>query len=418
MKHKKVILLILGLMLSLCLFFGISYAFWLKENTQDIKNIANSGCFNLSLTEETSAININNLYPIKDEESTNLTPYTFTLKNTCNYNAYYEINLETLADTNIDLKFLKASLNNNNPKLISEFPKTSNIINNAVSSNKLLSGYLSPGKSATYSLRIWMSYDTTLDDVRNDGTDMWQGKITIKSSYISNETLDLACVNAGGDMIADGECRKYYVKLNEQIQYPDFSKILWGWNQENLIVEKNNLHYNPDKKFISSNAVIYYFGVKNANNVFYEYASSNIDFVQFHFQASYWFKENDESTYTNFSFDPTIYSNFGSVYYIPSQLDKYFTEANNAYPDISKGSLSIGVSFYIKAEDYLKLSYKQINLIDLTLMFGEGYEPDKEWCDKYLTEFIEYNKEGTLIPIKEIGTIVPTAYYETISLTK
>ena len=188
MKHKKVILLILGLMLSLCFFIAISYAFWLKENTQDIKNIANSGCFNLSLTEETSAINISNLYPIKDEESTNLTPYTFTLKNTCNYNAYYEINLETLADTNIDLKFLKASLNNNNPKLISEFPKTSNIINNAVSSNKLLSGYLSPSKSATYSLRIWMSYDTTLDDVRNDGTDIWQGKITIKSSYVSLET--------------------------------------------------------------------------------------------------------------------------------------------------------------------------------------------------------------------------------------
>ena len=222
MKHKKVILLFLGLMLFLYLFFGISYAFWLKENTQDIKNIANSGCFNLSLTEETSALNISNLYPIKDEESTNLTPYTFTLKNTCNYNAYYEINLETLADTNIDLKFLKASLNNNNPKLISEFPKTSKIIDNALSSNKLLSGYLTPGNSATYSLRIWMSYDTTLDDVRNDGTDIWQGKITIKSSYVSNETLDLACVNAGGDMIADGECRKYYVKLNEQFLNNDY----------------------------------------------------------------------------------------------------------------------------------------------------------------------------------------------------
>ena len=64
------------------------------------------------------------------------------------------------------------------------------------------------------------------------------------------------------------------------------------------------------------------------------------------------------------------------------------------------------------------VSYRYINVIDLTLMFGEGHEPDKEWCDKYLTEFIEYNKEGTLIPIKEIGTIVPTAYYETISLTK
>lgn len=405
MKHKKVILLILGLMLSICLFFGISYAFWLKENTQDIKNIANSGCFNLSLTEETSSINIDNLYPIKDEESTNLTPYTFTLKNTCNYNAYYEINLETLENTNIDLKFLKASLNNNNPKLISEFPKTSNIIANALSSNKLLSGYLTPGNSATYSLRIWMSYDTTLNDVRNDGTDIWQGKITIKSSYVSNETLDLACVNAGGDRIYDGECRKYYVKLNEQFLNNDFSSANgWElWNNEDgkntaenyIVFERNNLHFTGKiqsqlwQRVAEIPEHVYYIGIKVNSGTGY-FGFNNIfddnEKAEHHWQRTFWL-----------------------------------------YPE-SQNSVYIGKSYATGKSDYLfelffrkvdfNVSYRYINVIDLTLMFGEGHEPDKEWCDKYLTEFIEYNKEGTLTPIKEIGAIVPTAYYETISLTK
>ena len=405
MKHKKVILLILGLMLSLCLFFGISYAFWLKENTQDIKNIANSGCFNLSFTEETSALNISNLYPIKDEESINLTPYTFTLKNTCNYNAYYEINLETLVDTNIDLKFLKASLNNNNPKLISEFPQTSKIIDNALSSNKLLSGYLTPGNSATYSLRIWMSYDTTLDDVRNDGTDIWQGKITIKFSYVSNETLDLACVNAEGDMIADGECRKYYVKLNEQYINNDFEDSNgWTlWNDENgkntaknyIVFEKNNLHFIGkigSQLWQSLNEI--------PEHVYYTYTYINNGIGLFGFNNIYdgshhwpYYKKNmyeDNNPSTN-----------GYL------IGKQFATGNSSY------------LFELFFNEYNKdTSYRYVNVIDLTLMFGEGHEPEKEWCDKYLTEFIEYNKEGTLTPIKEIGTIVPTAYYDTISLTK
>ena len=403
MKHKKVILLILGLMLSLCFFIAISYAFWLKENTQDIKNIANSGCFNLSLTEETSAININNLYPIKDEESTNLTPYTFTLKNTCNYNAYYEINLETLADTNIDLKFLKASLNNNNPKLISEFPQTSNIINNAVSSNKLLSGYLSPGKSTTYSLRIWMSYDTTLDDVRNDGTDMWQGKITIKSSYVSNETLDLACVNVGGDMISDGECRKYYVKLNERYINNDFSSND-GWNSWKLSAGDPMKYLNFSKfnlTYVNSELIQIWQRIDDVpEHIWYVYINLNSGTAYFGFNNVYdgehhwpYYKKNmyeDNNPNTN-----------GCL------IGKQFATGSSVY------------LFELFFEESIKdVSYKYINVIDLTLMFGEGYEPDKEWCDKYLTEFIEYNKDGTLTPIKEIGAIAPTAYYETISLTK
>ena len=49
-------------------------------------------------------------------------------------------------------------------------------------------------------------------------------------------------------------------------------------------------------------------------------------------------------------------------------------------------------------------------------MFGEGNEPSKEWCDKNLTNYYEYNIEGTLVPIKEIGEPVRTSYYDVINL--
>ena len=62
------------------------------------------------------------------------------------------------------------------------------------------------------------------------------------------------------------------------------------------------------------------------------------------------------------------------------------------------------------------LSFFNYITIDLTLMFGDGNEPDKEWCDKYLTNYFEYNSEGTLTPIKEIGEPIKTSYYDTISL--
>ena len=71
---------------------------------------------------------------------------------------------------------------------------------------------------------------------------------------------------------------------------------------------------------------------------------------------------------------------------------------------------------YINSEFDYGLYLKNLKFIDLTLMFGEGNEPDKEWCDIYLTNYIEYNTEGTLTPIKEIGEPIKTNYYEMVSL--
>ena len=57
-------------------------------------------------------------------------------------------------------------------------------------------------------------------------------------------------------------------------------------------------------------------------------------------------------------------------------------------------------------------------IIDLTLMFGEENEPSKEWCDKNLTSYIEYNESGVKAPISDINYTGKTSYYDVISMYK
>ena len=71
---------------------------------------------------------------------------------------------------------------------------------------------------------------------------------------------------------------------------------------------------------------------------------------------------------------------------------------------------------YLNNEFDFGIYIKNLIFTDLTLMFGEGYEPSQGWCDKYLDRYIEYNLEGTLIPIKELGEPIKTSYYDKIDM--
>ena len=96
MDKRKTSLFILGLSILLLSVVGVTYAYWtLTLEQTDEDNLATS-CFDVVLTEENNAINLEKAYPIVDKEGEELTPYTFKLKNKCNANVKYQINLETL----------------------------------------------------------------------------------------------------------------------------------------------------------------------------------------------------------------------------------------------------------------------------------------------------------------------------------
>ena len=191
MQNKKVILGIITTLLIISIFVGISYAYWLNTNKQEGSNIAKTSCFNTTFTENSSAIKLEDTYPIDDSQGEVLTPFTFTIKNTCSYDANYQINLETISST-LKLKNLRVKIGTKDSDLLSNYPdaSASKVISDATDARRLAVGTLDTGDSMTYELRVWLDKDTTLDDINNtaDADNSWQGKITVTTTLATDIT--------------------------------------------------------------------------------------------------------------------------------------------------------------------------------------------------------------------------------------
>ena len=94
-KKKSNILILRYLLLGIFALIGVSYAVWQLTFTQTESNVVTTGCFKVEFTDE-NPITFGESYPISDEEGKSITPYTFTLTNTCDNEANYYINLETI----------------------------------------------------------------------------------------------------------------------------------------------------------------------------------------------------------------------------------------------------------------------------------------------------------------------------------
>ena len=80
-NKRKIILIIVIICLIGLVGLGISYAYWKFTYIQTDNNIAVSKCLKLDMTNESNEINLNNVYPISDEEGRKLTPYSFPIIN-------------------------------------------------------------------------------------------------------------------------------------------------------------------------------------------------------------------------------------------------------------------------------------------------------------------------------------------------
>ncbi len=131
------------------------------------------------------------MVPTEDEESLKEKGYSFTIKNTCNTIATYEVNLEDLlASQNVKQfpnQYIKVSLNDGTPKVLNTYEEAKTTLDTATSSFKLTSGSLKPNEEATYELKLWMDANTpAIDEVMNA---TFESKITVNTSYIEEENL-------------------------------------------------------------------------------------------------------------------------------------------------------------------------------------------------------------------------------------
>ena len=176
-KRKITMLVILGIVLLI----GISYAIWQMVFVQSNPNLLSNSCFTTAFIEG-EAIDLNNAFPMTNNESKTLSPFTFTIKNTCDLAAQYQINLEVLPttpDSPLSNEYVRSSLNNSGGNILTDLSEVETTIPTATKSYMLKTGTLPSGASVTYDLRLWMDEDTPLIEGQNK---VFKSKIVIITS--------------------------------------------------------------------------------------------------------------------------------------------------------------------------------------------------------------------------------------------
>ena len=182
LNNKNIIIIVIVLLLILGI--GFSYAWWRYTVIQDKANIAVSKCLKLEIANQSNEINLTNMYPISDEEGRALTPFTFTLKNTCSMSAKYTLNLEMLEGTTLNSNYLAVLVNNKDIKLLSSYNTATTVVKGSTESRTLDTGTLAPNGSKDYSISLWMDKSVTLSDDSQNKT--FKSKVVIDA--VATET--------------------------------------------------------------------------------------------------------------------------------------------------------------------------------------------------------------------------------------
>ncbi len=180
--NKRKLIIVLILFITVMFIAGFSYAFY-YFNDSLLSNSATSSCFKLQFSGQND-ISLMNTVPLSEEAAKELTPYKFTITNTCNTSSYYDVNLELLEGTTIESSEVRYSLDNVDSRLLSERSSVSDFINqNVLSSRNLISGILNQGESKTFDLRLWINEDSLY---QNSAEKDFISKVVVIGKYNSN----------------------------------------------------------------------------------------------------------------------------------------------------------------------------------------------------------------------------------------
>ena len=221
-ENKKAIIILILLLISLSV--GISYAYWRLTLQQTGENKIASSCLSIELIDESSAIKMENAYPIIDEEGMKTTPYTFTIRNTCDTFISYEVSLGMLETTTLNSQYVAAVLDYNEIKTLDTYEETA--IDGYKEGRILQKGSLSQGDEVSYNLRLWMDEDVTINDT-DSMNQTFEAKIVVTATIGSYSPVEQGFTTLA-DAILVNEYQSSSVedakRRIEAKQAPDFTK--------------------------------------------------------------------------------------------------------------------------------------------------------------------------------------------------
>jgi len=167
-KLKKMsslrILIYIGV--ALIIVGGSSFAyinFFIEGNET---NLVKAGCFKTSFTEN-NVISLKEQAPMSDTNGKTLTPYTFTITNTCEIDASFEATFNTLTTSTLEneskVKVYLTGDKTIEPIIVEDLTKVDLLEGSSGVQNSYLidTGVLKQNESKTYNLRMWIDYDVT-----------------------------------------------------------------------------------------------------------------------------------------------------------------------------------------------------------------------------------------------------------------
>ena len=158
----------ISLLVSVICIISVSYAFFVLYLRQTDNNAVTAlSCFTSTLTEENSAINLSNEFPIKDEDGIKKTPFTFKITNNCNNYVKAYITIDSLKEGTANYilsKYMKANVSTkgstDGTSLIIGTQNTK-VLDNKHNGYIVKEVWLNSKESKEFDLRLWIDYDTT-----------------------------------------------------------------------------------------------------------------------------------------------------------------------------------------------------------------------------------------------------------------
>ena len=154
-RKKYIILVIVTIVISVIALIGASYALLTMTIEGEKKVSLTAGILKVDFAEGDN-INLDNVAPMTDVQGQKTTPYTFTITNTGNINAYYHVSLEEDVNNTLNNSYLKMRLTSDNGydsgvvKVSSYGSGSFDITSEAT---------LEPSDKVTYQLWMWLDYN-------------------------------------------------------------------------------------------------------------------------------------------------------------------------------------------------------------------------------------------------------------------
>ena len=254
MEDKTKIKIYYGLLITLVVFMGVSYAWFRLKLTQTNGNVIGTRtCLDASLTEKTSKITLSDAFPISDEDGLKQTPFTFTLKNNCDSYVKVYITIdskyrESTSAAYLKDSFLKVNLSSKGTTDGSSVLLGSQTLTELEGTNKgyiLVTTGLKASEEKSYDLRVWMNGETSIADGLNKN---WEGKIvvvgvaanepaTLRETILANNEVKTPITAPGKEVSTASEAllastpddygTSYYFRGAVKNNYVEFANKCW-----------------------------------------------------------------------------------------------------------------------------------------------------------------------------------------------